>query len=188
MTDDREFVHARRLEADYRAMQRLPGPLITWQPDWTNIPGRTYPNRYLVTFHLLAPTVEGDRREHVIEIDCSSYDYPIRYLPQVKFRTAVIKHPHVYSDNSRRICLGGFPLSEDLAKLCVRLARFFQYDPLLINPKSLASREFYEWYIQNRGRLPLDHSPLPNLDGTAGFKVTQKANPPEVPTFKVKRQ
>ena len=149
MTDNRDFVHLKRLEADYKSMQQLHGPLITWASDPPSSSSNKYPSKYSVTYHMMAPTIEGDRQQHIIEIDCSSVDYPLRYLPQVKFRTPIIKHPHIYSDGSRRICLGGFPLSEDLGKMCIRLARFFQYDPLLIDTRSIASREFYDWYLKN---------------------------------------
>jgi ubiquitin-protein ligase len=168
------YVHLKRLENDYRSMQRLHGSVITWEPLDAATPPRSYPSKYRVMFHLLAPTVEGNRPQHVVEIDCSRQDYP-RFPPVVTFQTPIVKHPHVFSDGSHRVCLGGFPLEESLAELCVRLARFLQFDANLINPKSLASVEFYAWYQQNRAHLPLDRSPLPDLDGMGtGFRVKSR--------------
>ena len=92
--------------------------------------------------------------------------------PDASFLSTPIKHPHVFENGN--ICLGGFPLEESLAELCIRLARFWQYDPTLINPNSIASRQFYSWYDSNRRRLPLDHSPLPQLqDMTSGGFVVR---------------
>jgi len=167
VTDVKQWVHLARLESDYSAMQKLKGPLITWQIVGQCDPPRVNPSKYLVTYQMAAPTLNGTRGEHILEIDCSSADYP-SFAPIVLFHTPVIKHPHVYSDGSRRVCLGGFPLSESLAALCIRLARFWQYDASLINHKSLASREFYDWYVANRSQLPLDRSPLPSLDEVSG--------------------
>ena len=54
-------------------------------------------------------------------------------------------------------------LEESLAEMCIRLFGFFQYNPNLINPNSLASRSFYSWYLMNRRRLPVDHTPVPTM-------------------------
>lgn len=189
MTDNRDFVHRKRLEIDYKSMQQLRGSLISWVSDQPSNSSTQFPSKYVVTYHMIAPTIEGDLRKHILDIDCSSVDYPLRYLPQVKFRTPVIKHPHIYSDGSRRICLGGFPLSEDLGKMCIRLARFFQYDLSLIDPRSIASREFYDWYLQNRNRLPLDHSQIPIMtDDSDGFRVIQKTAQSNSSAFKVTKR
>jgi hypothetical protein len=172
-----QYVHAARLESDYRSMLQLVGSIITWQSSPPGNPAqRIYPSRYRVTYNILAPTISGDFYQHVIEIDCSSQDYP-RRIPFAKFLTSVVKHPHFYEDG--RICLGGFPLEESLAELCVRLARFLQYDPTLINANSLASRVFYDWYEKNLNRLPLDHSPLPQLENaSSGLRVKRRSDAP----------
>jgi hypothetical protein len=167
------YLHFQRLERDYNSMKLLNGPLITWEVKSPMNPPESYPVKYLITYHMLAPTVEGDRSNHIIEINTSSPSYPVAVVPTMIFRTPIIKHPHVYSDGSKRVCSGGMPLSETLAFLCVRLARFFQYDPTLINIRSIASMEFYNWYIKNRKNLPLDRSPLPNLEGLKILNMTK---------------
>lgn len=155
------FVHNERLESDYRSMVQLTGSIITWQGVPPGNPSqRIYPSIYHVTYKMLAPTTQGDLRQHTVKIDCSAVDYPNR-APIASFLTAPIKHPHVYDNGN--ICLGGFPLEESLAELCIRLARFWQYDPTLINHRSIASHPFYSWYQSNLSRLPLDRSPLPQL-------------------------
>jgi hypothetical protein len=172
-----QYVHAARLESDYRSMLQLVGSIITWQGTPPGNPTqRIYPSMYRVTYNILAPTIRGDSYQHVIEIDCSSQDYP-RRIPFAKFLTPVVKHPHFFDYGG--ICLGGFPLEESLAELCIRLARFLQYDPTLINTNSLASSAFYDWYEKNLNRLPLDHSPLPQLDNTtSGFRVKRRSDAP----------
>lgn len=168
--NEREYVHYARIESDYNSMQKLRGSMIAWEALLPCNPQQgVYPSRYRVTYNVHAPTVSGNRRQHVLDIDCSSLDYPLRSQPNVRFTTPVIKHPHIFTD--QRVCLGGFPLEESLAELCIRLARFFQYDPRLINPTSIATPEFYNWYQKNRSQLPLDRSPLPTL---AGFVVKKR--------------
>ena len=156
------YVHASRLESDYYSMQRLNGSVIVWQgvPP-ANPAQRTYPTVYRVTYTILAPTISGDRNQHTIEINCSSLDYP-RNKPFARFITPVVKHPHFFDGGE--ICLGGFPLEESLAALCVRLGKFLQYDPTLINKDSIASQTFNSWYLQNRARLPLQRVHLPDVD------------------------
>jgi hypothetical protein len=157
----RRFVHYSRLERDYQSMMNLRGDKVSWTPlTPPEVEKGKYPEVYRVTLNIRAPTTKGDSDHHVLRIDCSSLNYPFS-PPLVSFETPAIKHPHVYSDNSRRVCLGGFPLEELLGELCIRLIRFFQYDPALINHRSIASKEFYEWYELNKANLPLDNSPLP---------------------------
>jgi len=179
--NENEYVHAARLESDYNSMLRITGQLITWKGVPPGNPTqRIYPSRYVVTFHMLAPTINGNASLHAIEIDCSSLEYP-RYMPSARFTTPVVKHPHFYDDG--RVCLGGFPLEESLAELCIRLARFLQYDPTLINIKSIASMNFYSWYQANRSHLPLDHSPLPILEEVSGgFRMKGSIRRPYQPS------
>ncbi len=173
------FVHAKRLERDYLLMMQLQGPVITWQSATVANPAqRSYPSVYNVTYHILAPTSHGDRNSHTIEINCSSLDYPGRQ-PDARFLTPVLKHPHSF--NNGKICLGGFPIEESLAALCIRLGRFFTYDPNIINPNSIASNEFNDWYRTNRTRLPLQRVVLPQLDeenasGRGGFTVKSRSS------------
>ena len=169
--DHNQFVHTARLENDYKSMLQITGNVITWQGiPAANPAQRIYPSKYLVTYNILAPTVRGDSRQHTIEIDCSSPHYPGQ-LPLARFTTPVVRHPHFYDDG--KICLGGVPLEEPLAALCIRLAGFLQYDPKLVNENSAASYDSLVWYRANRYRFPLDRSPLPRIDdgvGGSGFR------------------
>lgn len=179
--NENEFVHAARLASDYSSMQHITGQVITWKGVPPGNPAqRIYPSRYTVTFNMLAPTINGNAYQHTIEIDCSSLEYP-RSMPFASFITPVVKHPHFFDDG--RICLGGFPLEESLAELCIRLARFLQYDPTLINPNSIASSDFYRWYQKNHNHLPLDRSPLPVLEeADGGFRVKGGIRRPSQPS------
>jgi ubiquitin-protein ligase len=154
--NERELIHKRRLRGDYESMKRLSGPMLSWVPASDKNP----PDKYRVTINVLAETIQGEACQHVIEIDCSSLDYP-RQEPELRFLSNVVKHPHVFS--SGRICIGKYSYSESLAQLCIRLCRFLQYDPELINPRSIATTSFNQWYEQNKWRFPLDTSPLPTL-------------------------
>lgn len=164
------FVHLARLESDYKAMQRLHGKCIDWKASGEfDLERRIYPSRYAVTYRILAPTALGDRRTHELLIDTSAIDYPVNAQPGVRFTTAALKHPHIYSDG--RVCLGGFPLEENLAELCVRLFRFFLFDKGVINSNSIATRSYWEWYQANQKRLPMEHAPLPTI---TDFRVVDK--------------
>jgi hypothetical protein len=160
-----QYLRYLTIKKDYESMMNLRGPLITWKPIGTINPlSQIFPLKYLVVYKIKAPTISGIRTSHEVEIDCSSANYPF-YSPIIKFHTPELKHPHVFSDGSKRVCIGNKPLSETLACLCLRLARYFQFDSSIINPRSIASKEFYCWYLKNQNQLPLDHSALPSLDG-----------------------
>ena len=163
--DEVTYLHFRSLAIDYQSIQQLAGPVITWEPLTEADPPFRHPDKYRVTFNLRAPTVRGESSRHVVEIDTSSLSYPGKE-PYAKLQTDVVPHPHIYSDG--RICLRGHPQEETLAALCVRIARYLQYDPALIDKDSVASKEFWQWYVQNRHRLPLDRTPLPALDRPRG--------------------
>ena len=155
------FVHAMRLKSDFESMRELDGSVISWKPLTPCDPAKnTYPSVYEVTFNILAPTTSGKRRQHTVKIDCSSPSYP-SVDPTAMFTTAPVKHPHVYEDG--RICIGRFSLGEPLAAFCVRLARFIQFDPLVINDYSIASRSFNNWYRENISLFPMDSSLLPSI-------------------------
>ncbi|GHO93832.1 hypothetical protein KSF_038800 [Reticulibacter mediterranei] len=173
---ENQYVHQARLASDYNSMKQITGNVISWRGTPEADPAnRVFPERYTITYNILAPTIRGDSRHHVIEIDCSSPNYP-RQAPAARITTPVVRHPHFYDDGN--ICLGGFPLEESVAELCVRLARFLQYDPDVINMRSAASSASMEWYRSNRNRLPMDRSELPRLGEVPGFKLKKRQSPP----------
>ncbi len=184
--DKKLYVHAMRLKSDYESMRELNGSVISWKPiSQFDMAKNIYPDKYEVTFNILAPTTSGDSRQHILTIDCSSPSYP-NSDPAVRFITPPVMHPHIYED--QRVCIGHFGLGESLAAFCVRLARFIQFDPLMINNGSIASSRFNSWYRANIGRFPMDRSPLPSigLDGppiTFGQVRQRSAAPaPQPPT------
>jgi ubiquitin-protein ligase len=167
--NERDYVHLQRLKMDYEGMLRLKGS-IEWKPLTVAKPENSiYPTKYNITYtDLLAPIYpDGTQQQHTLEIDCSSADYPLNSVPVVTFITPIIKHPHVWEN--KKVCLGGFPLEESLPELCIRLARFFQYDPALINPNSIATPAFYQYYLKNHLGLPLSHQPLPYVEEEKKF-------------------
>ena len=162
-------LHLDQLKRDYDSMVQLPGPVITWEPIGQFHPPHTYPEQYRVVYNILAPTVNGNANRHVLEIDCRAPNYPFT-LPIARFTTPVLKHPHVWEPGSARypeMCTGGMPLSETLAMFCVRLGGFFLYDKTLIYRNSIASRQFEQFYDDNRNRLPLAHVVLPVITGAS---------------------
>jgi len=178
------ITHMARLESDYNSMQQIKGEVIKWEgmPP-ANPTQKTYPNKYRITYNILAPTVRGDLPQHIVEIDCSSLHYP-GHPPGVRFTTPRVKHPHIFEDSN--VCLGGFPLEESLAELCVRLARFLQYDPDTINLNSAVNADLKNWYLHNRHRFPIDHSPLPRLgEESGGFKKKAIRQAPRLPLNEV---
>lgn len=173
---DEYLIHQKRLENDYKSMQRITSNVITWSGfPAANPELGIYPSTYRVTYHLRAYTTQGLANEHIIAIDISSLDYP-RQIPKVEFVSPVLKHPHLFDDG--RVCLGGFPLEESLAELCIRLARFIQYDPNVINLGHQASLAFRTWYLANLHFLPIDFTPLPEInDFSPGFQPKEIRRP-----------
>lgn len=156
------FIHLARLESDYKAMQKLRGERISWVATGEyNLSQGIYPSQYSITYQVLAPTVKGNRRKHELSVNTSAADYPDNAQPFVRFTTPVLKHPHMFSDG--RVCLGGFPLEDSLADMCIRIFRFFIFDMGVINPKSIATRSFWDWFQVNKQQLPLERVSLPTL-------------------------
>lgn len=167
------FVHLARLESDYKAMERLRGDRISWEATGEyNLSRGIYPSQYAIAYQVLAPTVNGNRRKHELSVNTSAADYPVNAQPFVRFTTPALKHPHIFSDG--RVCLGGFPLEDSLADMCIRLFRFFLFDAGVINPRSIATRSFWDWFQNNKQKLPLEHAPLPTLSD--GFIIKHRAH------------
>jgi len=158
------YVHSQRLKTDYESMLRLPGPYILWKPLTPVDVGRlVYPTRYELTFCIKAPTADNTvRNTHIVEFDLSALGYPINALPIAKFRTSWLKHPHVYSDG--RVCIGALNPTHSLAETTIRVAGFFVYDPVLINNRSIATTSYMNYYLENKGTLPLQQVRLPTID------------------------
>lgn len=151
-----------RLEHDYRAMQALQNGIIKWEPD-----RRVPPEVYAVDFNLrgmIGPNAFRDTHTVVIKL---LPEYPDR-PPYARFTSRpLLFHPHVFGNGV--VCVGGYSPDEGLAVFCLRLARYIQFQPNLINTKSPANKEALQWFNENRGRLPVDNTPLPDLRSDSNF-------------------
>lgn len=151
-----------RLEHDYRAMLALQSKVIKWEPD-----RRVPPEVYAVDFHLrgmIGPNAFRDTHTVVIKL---LPEYPDR-PPYAKFTSRpLLFHPHVFGNGV--VCVGGYSPDEGLAVFCLRLARYIQFQPNLIDTQSPANKQALQWFKENRGRLPVDNTPLPDLMSESNF-------------------
>lgn len=75
------------------------------------------------------------------------------YMPPTATVHTPIHHPHVFP--SGVVCLGARWLaSEGMDLFVIRIARLLAFDPLLINPASVAHREAMQWYRAKQQRHP----------------------------------
>ncbi len=146
-----------RLEHDYQAMQALQSDLIAWEA----ADRRTPPEIYVVDFNLrglIGP--ESFREAHTVVIKLLP-EYPDR-APLAKFTSRpILFHPHVFVNGV--VCVGGYSPDEGLAAFCLRIAKYIQFQPYLINIKSPANTMALDWYRSNTIKLPVDNTPLPDL-------------------------
>lgn len=151
-----------RLENDYRAMQALQSEIIKWEAD-----RRLPPEIYAVDFTLRGMIGPKEfRATHTVVIKLLP-EYPDQ-PPLAKFTSRpILYHPHVFGNGV--VCVGGYSPDEGLAVFCLRLAKYIQFQPHLINTKSPANKEALKWFEQNRGLLPVDNTPLPDLSSEVSF-------------------
>lgn len=151
-----------RLEHDFRAMEALQSNIIRWEPD-----RRVPPEVYAVDFKLRGMTGPNTYREsHTVVVKLLP-EYP-DHPPLAKFTSRpLLFHPHVFGNGV--VCVGGYSPDEGLAVFCLRLAKYIQFQPYLINTKSPANKEALRWFKENRDRLPVDNTPLPDLVSKANF-------------------
>jgi ubiquitin-protein ligase len=92
---------------------------------------------------------EAQRRSR-IEIELG-IRYPFQ-PPKVTVLTPVF-HPHVFP--SGIVCIGArWSASEGMDLFVRRIARLLAYDPLLVNPGSIANPAAFHWYEATRRRHP----------------------------------
>lgn len=148
----------RRLESDYRQMERL----VETSPLLRMAPAGTPPSRYRVEFRVTglwqpdetAQPLPLDR--HIADLYLHR-DYP-RRPPQIVWRTEIF-HPNILSGTrGGGVCIGGWSPSETLADLVVRLAEMIQYRQY--NPDDALNPAAARWARYNKARLPVDHRPL----------------------------
>lgn len=146
-----------RLQNDYLAMEQIRSETIQWEPGDVRQP----PEKYFVQYNLRgmsSPDFYCDK--HLVEIKLLA-EYPMR-PPVARFVShPQLFHPHVF--DTGLICIGGYSPDESLAALCLRIARYIQYQPHLIDTRSPANLSALEWFKRNREYLPVDATPLPEL-------------------------
>jgi uncharacterized Zn-finger protein len=75
------------------------------------------------------------------------------FMPPTATVKSPIHHPHVFP--SGVVCLGARWLaSEGMDLFVIRIVRLLAFDPLLINPSSVAHREAMHWYQATQRRHP----------------------------------
>lgn len=90
------------------------------------------------------------QRRSRIEIELG-IRYPFQ-PPKVTVLTPVF-HPHVFP--SGIVCIGArWSASEGMDLFVRRIARLLAYDPLLVNPASIANPGAFHWYESTRRRHP----------------------------------
>ncbi len=148
-----------RLEHDFLAMQALQSEVIKWEAD-----RRVPPEIYAVDYYLRGMTGPNAFSEtHTVVIKLLP-EYPDR-PPLAKFTSRpLLFHPHVFGNGV--VCVGGYSPDEGLAVFCLRLAKYIQFQPYLINTKSPANKEALNWFKENRSQLPVDNTPLPDFSLT----------------------
>ena len=150
-------IRALRLQYDFQTMQALKGSVIQWEQGDNRFP----PEKYIVHYRLIgmaSPDFYSD--EHTVEIRLLP-EYPSR-PPLARFISRpLLFHPHVFEDGY--VCIGGYSPDEGLASFCLRIAKYIQCQPKLIDPSSPANGHALDWAKRNRKILPIDNTPLPEL-------------------------
>lgn len=150
-----------RLQQDFLAMQTLRNGIIRWE----DADRRKPPERYVVEYDLTGLIGPSDfHRGHTVVIKLLA-EYPDK-PPIAKFISRpVLFHPHVFKNGS--VCVGRYSAEEGLAAFCLRLAKYIQFRPELIDSKSPANREALAWFKKNRNLVPVDNTRLPDVGEAA---------------------
>ncbi|MFN3603393.1 MAG: ubiquitin-conjugating enzyme E2 [Leptonema sp. (in: bacteria)] len=101
-------------------------------------------------FHLEVPVSSKKKeKKFLVKIDLPS-NYP---LVSPKFTIIPpIFHPHVYESGT--VCMGSHWLVSNTLDLELeRLIKILLFDPLYINPNSVANFSAYNWYKRNKKKL-----------------------------------
>ena len=154
-----------RLEQDFRDLSRLRGQVFDF--DASTPPA---PEKYILRYRLRSVMgLRGTRPEysspgyiHELELRLSPAYYEVLTNDDIWFRTQPIFHPNVFANG--HICVGGYSPTESLARFIIRIAKFIQFDPAVINAGSPANMGARDWYLSHRGLCPVDKSPLPDLE------------------------
>ena len=146
-----------RLCHDFLAMQAIQSDIIQWEVGDRRKP----PERYAVDFKIKGMTgPDSFSHEHTVVIKLFA-EYPMK-PPVAKFTSRpILFHPHVFGNGL--ICVGGYSVDEGLAAFCLRIAKYIQFQPNIINVHSPANRDATQWFQQNHSRLPVDATRLPDL-------------------------
>jgi len=146
-----------RLQHDFIAMQAMNCDVLRWEAGDNRKP----PEVYVVEYRLrgmIGPESFCDVHTVVIKLLA---EYPNK-PPVAKFISRpVLFHPHVFENGS--VCVGGYSPEEGLAAFCLRIARYIQFQPCIINIKSPANLQALAWFHEHCDQLPVDNTPLPEL-------------------------
>ncbi len=154
-----------RLERDYKDLVRLRGLVFDFEAF-----APPAPERYLLKYRLKSvmalsgtrPIYSPDGFVHVLELTLSPAYYLVLTNDDIGFRTQPIFHPNVFPPPDGRVCIGGYSPTESLARFILRIAKFIQFHPAVINTDSPANSAACNWYLSHRGLCPVDTSPLPD--------------------------
>ena len=144
-----------RLHNDYMSMQAIRSDAIAWEVGDKRNP----PERYIIYYRLKGLTSPNTiSHEHTVVIKLLA-EYPSR-PPYARFVSRpILFHPHVFQNGS--ICMGRYSPDEGLATFCLRIAKYIQFHPELIDTKSPANNSALNWFKNYSARLPVDSTLLP---------------------------
>ncbi len=99
------------------------------------------------------------RTTHQVQISLGN-NYP-RSKPDAKFLTSIF-HPDVFPNGS--VCLGRWSeMAETLPELVLRIGKVIQYVDDIIYKAGYDNHQAWEWYQNNRDRLPVDNKTFKSL-------------------------
>lgn len=157
----------KRLLTDYQKVKALAsssgGSLIIRSTSGN--PPSTYDLEFRCPSLVLGETgVPEIRMNHTVRIFLGA-DYPMS-MPTAVMLTPIF-NPHIYANN--RFCLGTrWRPNETLDSLIMKIGAILQYDPKVLDFKSLANHRAGEWAKRNLAKLPI---------GRVSFKAAQTAKP-----------
>lgn len=158
-------LRVKRIKNDLESLHTIQCEAI----EWSALPDSI--DKLYVTFNLRS-VVELDsskkpvfRTKHEVEIVFPS-DYPISSpVAKMSLGYEPIYHPNFFE--SGLICTQNTKWSPDesLAYFIIRLAKMFQFDPVMTDPNNAANKIAAKWYksMANTGLFPIDTTLLPLL-------------------------
>jgi hypothetical protein len=158
-------VRRRVLEEGLVELGRLRGPAFEFEAFSPPVPDRflfKFRLRSVMALRFGQPVYSAPGHVHVLEFIASPY-YPDSISnDDIRFVTAPVFHPNVFS--SGKVCVGGFVPSESLGRFALRIGRMIKFEPAYINEHSAANSDAAAWYVRNLSSFPVDSTVLPSVD------------------------